>query len=71
MQAVLLALTIAALALLLLWAGAAMGWWLLAAVFDPLVERSRADLDRQRILQTALLREQAKAHARQIGRAHV
>ncbi len=64
MHALLLALTIAALALLLLWAGAAMGWWLLGALFDPLVERSRADLDRQRILQAALLREQAMQRLR-------
>ncbi|MEB3168519.1 MAG: hypothetical protein VKK97_07270 [Synechococcaceae cyanobacterium] len=56
----LLALAIAALALLLLWAVAALGWWLLGAVFDPLLERSREDLTRQRILQTALLREQAR-----------
>ncbi|MFM8276233.1 MAG: hypothetical protein ACKN89_04425 [Cyanobium sp.] len=60
MQALLLALAIAALALLLLWAVAALGWWLLGAVFDPLLERSREDLTRQRILQTALLREQAR-----------
>ena len=58
-HSLLLALTIAALALSLLWAGAALGWWLLGVVFDPLVERSRADLHRQRILQAALLREQA------------
>jgi len=61
----LLALALCAVSLLALWGVAAAGWWLLGQLFDPLLERSRAEVLGDRILGMAALREEALHRARQ------
>lgn len=59
MPPLLTAIAITALALGLLWAGAALGWWLVDRCVDPLLERCREAGEGERILQAAALNEAA------------
>ncbi len=59
-----LLLALCGLSLLALWGVAAAGWWILGRLFHPLLERSRAELLGDRILEVAALREEAHRHAR-------
>ncbi|MEB3331649.1 MAG: J domain-containing protein [Synechococcaceae cyanobacterium] len=59
MFSLLTVITITLLALALLWAAAALGWWLVGRCADPLLERCREAGQRERILRAAAFSEAA------------
>lgn len=52
----------------MLWAGAALGWWLVGRYADPLLERCRAAGEGERILRAAAISDRAWQHRRLLHR---